>query len=155
MRIRRSGGFTLIELMIVVAIVGILASIAIPEYSQMTLRAKRSELAMNVDAIRLSEFAYHAEWSSFTSCTLAPSSVPGRHAVSFPAGITTDLDWNVLGWTPDGKVFGQYQAIANGAGGVATVVLNGYSDIDGDSVLVHVQADETTKPQMLTPNNVY
>lgn len=43
MKIKRQGGFTLIELMVVVAIIGILAAIAYPSYQQYVKRAQRSQ----------------------------------------------------------------------------------------------------------------
>ena len=55
---KKKQGFTLIELMIVVAIVAILAAVAIPFYSDFTIRAKTSEAAAAIDACKLdvSEF---------------------------------------------------------------------------------------------------
>ncbi len=55
---RRQQGFTLIELMIVVAIVGILAAIAIPAYQDYTVRAKVSEPLSFADAAKVSVSEY-------------------------------------------------------------------------------------------------
>ena len=59
--LRSSKGFTLIELMIVVAIIGILAAIAIPNFLQYQLKSKQSEAKVNLGAIKTSEVAFQAE----------------------------------------------------------------------------------------------
>ena len=58
-------GFTLVELMIVVAIIGILSTIAIPEYVKMTSKAKQSEAKANLGAIFVVQVAYFAENATY------------------------------------------------------------------------------------------
>lgn len=61
MRRRSSRAFTLIELMIVVAIVGILAAIAVPNYQKMACRAKQSEAKNVLKQIFVAEESYFGE----------------------------------------------------------------------------------------------
>jgi prepilin-type N-terminal cleavage/methylation domain-containing protein len=64
---RNEKGFTLIELMIVIAIIGILAAVAIPSYQNYTKRAKASEAKILLDAIRTNEETYKAEYNVYTT----------------------------------------------------------------------------------------
>jgi len=60
-------GFTLIELMIVVVIIGLLAAIAIPNYLQFQSMAKQAEAKSNLGGIFTNEQAYWGEHSKYTS----------------------------------------------------------------------------------------
>ena len=63
-------GFTLIELMIVVAIIIILAAVAIPNYLNMTTRAKKSRVAADFDTLATALEAYNTDWGHYpTSAT--------------------------------------------------------------------------------------
>ena len=75
-------GFTLIELMIVVAIIGILAAIAIPNFLQYQMKSRQSEAKTNLQAIKTSEVAFQAERGCYIGITAEGVATPA-------AGTTT------------------------------------------------------------------
>ena len=62
---RKSEGFTLIELMIVVAIIGILAAIAIPNFLKFQCKSKQSEAKTNLSGIFTAEKAFFGEYNTY------------------------------------------------------------------------------------------
>jgi type IV pilus assembly protein PilA len=61
-------GFTLIELMIVVAIIGLLAALAIPNFIRFQARSKQSEVKANLKSLFTAERSYYQEHDTYTEC---------------------------------------------------------------------------------------
>ncbi len=98
-------GFTLIELMIVVAIIGILAAIAIPNFLKYQAKSKQSEAKVNLGAIGTSAESYRAEKDTYM---MTNPVVVGDIANK---GIGT----NDIGWAPQGNTRYAYSYGAHGA----------------------------------------
>jgi type IV pilus assembly protein PilA len=66
---RDKRGFTLIELMIVIAIIGILAAIAIPQFTSYRERAYIASMKADCNAVRIAEEAYYADNAEYKATT--------------------------------------------------------------------------------------
>jgi len=107
----RRGGFTLIELMIVVAIIGILAAIAIPNFVRFQLKAKTSEGKAILAAIRTAQESYHAEYGTYVAATDSPAAIPGAVKATFTNVDGAGAGFDQLGWSPEGKVYFRYEVV--------------------------------------------
>jgi type IV pilus assembly protein PilA len=118
-RMKGHQGFTLIELMIVVAIIGILAAIAIPNFLQYQMKARQTEARTNVMGIKTSMVSYAGTAGCNPSITTRPAAAPTPAKVAWgvplalvptlcqPAGLFTG-GFDDIGFVPSGNVFYQY-----------------------------------------------
>jgi type IV pilus assembly protein PilA len=109
-KLRNRKGFTLVELMIVVAIIGILAAIAIPNFLNFRLKAKASEAKSNLGAIRTTETAYYAEWSMWVgNQAMVPNGGRANNGDKISWSPVGDASrFSILGFAPEGRVFFDY-----------------------------------------------
>lgn len=133
-------GFSLVELMVVVSIIGILAAIAIPSVSKYMAKARQSEAKSNLSSLYTAEKAFFAEYNTFDSRFAAVGFTPEgqlRYAIGFTAagaqagvanGYTTapaDVSFNSTGFCGAAGVMGANGCtVLNHANGGAPAVAN-------------------------------
>jgi type IV pilus assembly protein PilA len=114
-------GFTLIELMIVVAIIGILAAIAIPNFVKFQCRSKQSEAKTNLKAMYVSQESYYGEYDTFLN--IGPCTADECMTVANPAG-----------WAAKGqKIRYAYEASGNDTGIFNGTATGQDQSVDGDT----------------------
>jgi prepilin-type N-terminal cleavage/methylation domain-containing protein len=166
----RQRGFTLMELMTVVVIVGVLSAMAIPTFSDYLYKSRATEATEFLGVIRLREEAYRAEFGAYCP-TLAAAAFPtalssldsrtnlnpdpsttGRNSRFW----TSTAQWRQLGATPSGPVRFGYGVVAGdpsnmpaGLGFQARPdfwwVARAVGDLDGDGTYVMFEAYSPSK----------
>ncbi len=130
----RRAGFTLVELMIVVAIIGILAAIAIPTFATYQLRAKRSEAYGNLGAIARSQESFFVTNGFYVD---SGGSFPGTALGALKQQWTaaSDTAFATIGFRPEGDVYFDYDS-TTGCGCTACYTATAYGDIDANNAVV-------------------
>ena len=146
---RKTGGFTLIELMIVIAVIGILAAIAIPSYVSSIRRARSSEATQSISGLYQLSVAYYSrtfpegrsvDVETFSNCVVeSEGPVPGP-----PSSARNVVDWSAhpafeaLGFATSAPIAYSYEIVS--AGGCSNEPLTplysfrAHGDLDGDGV---------------------
>ena len=114
--------------MIVVAIIGILAAIAIPNFVRFQMRSKTSEAKTNLAAVRTAQEGYFAEYGVYVQARETPNN-PGPQKQGWRSAGAWN-EWLVLGWEPEGDVYFQYGTFPTGV----AYTIEARSDLDGDGV---------------------
>jgi len=142
MRLRSNSeaGFTLVELMIVVGIVGLLSAIAIPNFISYQARSRRSEAYVNLAAIARIQAAYHAEQGEYFEAGSWPN-----YVTLYGGDLSTrKMEWDAaseaayadLGWRPEGQVFYVYDTNTGATACTCTTCFtaSAIGDVDDDDL---------------------
>lgn len=146
----RARGFTLIELMVVVGIVGVLASVAIPSFIKFSLRAKVAERATIMLRIKQAVQDYYVQNGTAVPASSGGLVVSGYNPPFPPQALKRAMStampgWNVYFSAPgggsslpveiEGAVYYSYYFQVEDTGPASTIQVYAAGDLDGDGIV--------------------
>jgi len=128
-------GFTLIELMIVVAIIGILAAIAIPSFASFQAKTKQSEAKLNLKALFVAKKAYATEFNTY-ACGLGSFTPESGNRYTYRGGGSSLI--------PSQKPVSTFaeQNVANATEADSSFIATAMGNIDSDTFVDGWQINE-------------
>jgi type IV pilus assembly protein PilA len=147
MKMKNRKGFTLIELMIVVAIIGILAAVAIPAFMKYIRRSKTSEATMNIQKLYQSAVAYYTDEHPNRDGSILPRQFPSTVAstpgdvgsacdngtsrkIAPNAAFWQDPTWQALNFAVGDPHYYVYRFVSQGTGTASEFTARANGDLD-------------------------
>ena len=135
---RAHRAFTLLELVGVLAIIGVLSALAVPAFQRLVSRARATEARAMLEAIAHAERVFARDHGGYVACAPSPSEVPSGVAATFNDAAA---GWRALGFQALGPVRYQYSVELAGPTGFVVVARG---DLDGDGVQSELRLDGAT-----------
>jgi len=153
-KIGANRGFTLIEMMVSVAIIGILASTSVALFQNYQNRSRMTEAKSNLASIRDVQKAFFAEASTYGRSFSCPALFPAptanpqnwkqARATFCDPGLSPPPNLDSLGWQPEGATYFDYDVATNAPNNPPRFTAAAYGDVDGDgdiSIVMYVEPD--------------
>ncbi|MEL6182992.1 MAG: prepilin-type N-terminal cleavage/methylation domain-containing protein, partial [Myxococcota bacterium] len=147
-----SRGFTLVEALIVVAILGVLAAVALPNYARYRLRSKRSEAITNIAGIRAAQESFygaHDNYANITNSTpqwgVRDVKVPWPNRLCSPACRANNTgacrEFACIGFHPSGGVYYNYRSphVLGSTPYQGEYCIEAQADLDDDGLRAHFE----------------
>lgn len=172
--LKRQDGFTLVELMVVVAIIGLLSAVAIPNFKKYQAKAKMSEAKLQLAAVYTAQTSFFSDYNLYANCLSYMGFDPTNetasryYGIGFDTGgtanpIATSTQWvsavnsglNSATCVPAAAGGGAGSFFAAGKG-VGTVVVATVADLETATTasVLGTQADSTTMTYTVTAAGV-
>ena len=165
-------GFSLVELMIVVAIIGLLAAIGVPQYAKFQARARQSEAKAALGALYTAEQSFFQEWNQYTvdlrnagfgvtgvnlryKTGFSQNACTGYSAATAPAEVAANNNSTVAAVSPGASFTAAATTPAlPGATACSTAAFTGYSVGDPKNTPLTTGADQWSMTELKALRNV-